>query len=111
MHKQEIISNKSENVNSDIPRICLNMIIKKKKLNKDAYKVEMRQGNSSSYEYTLLIKYDPIKKWIWRNCRHEFIGTEGEWTANYGKLTGGFVNSGRDGSRNNNSMKYFNDAC
>ena len=28
MNKQEIISNKSENVNSDIPRICLNMIIK-----------------------------------------------------------------------------------
>jgi len=79
-------------------------------LTEDKYNVKMRQ-NSVSYDYVWLIKVDLFgqREWEWKGVLHEYVREIG-FQASQGMITGGYILSGRTGSRNNDPLKYRKDA-
>jgi len=83
----------------------------KEKLTADNYIIDMTQS-IIKYPYSWLIKIDKlgVKRWKWASIIHEYVCPDGDWKPTVGKLTGGYIISGREGSRNKDPLKYLKDA-
>jgi len=81
------------------------------KLVADQYLIDMRQS-TVTYTYNWLVKLDlrGKRRWHWIGVLHEYLGAEGDWNPTLGKVTGGYIISGREGSRNKDPVKYLADA-
>lgn len=77
----------------------------------DGYSVRMKCG-PVEYEYLWMISHDPRgrKLWEWKYPVHEYIHAKGGWYYSKGYIDGGWVHSGRDGSRGSDPNKYMRDA-
>lgn len=80
-------------------------------LEADIYRIDMKQA-VIRYDYAWLIKIDPKgeRKWKWNGVLHEYVCPDGTWTPTSGKLLGGYILSGREGSRSKDPNKYLRDA-
>lgn len=79
------------------------------RLTVDTYSIDMKQG-SRRYAYAWLVKVDPQRRYKWFGARHEYVGPFGNWTPIRHKISGGYILSGREGSRSRNPLKYVDDA-
>jgi len=81
------------------------------KLTHDGYAVNMRQGvYGTVYTYIWLVKVDPARRWKWYGFLHEYAAPLGGWFPTKSKITGGFIDSRREGDRSRDPLKYLNDA-
>lgn len=91
--------------------------VKKSKMWADGYRVEIRDSKGIiSYSYLWMIKVDRNHQWRWYGPCHEYLspiknkaGVE-TWTPSYDIIEGGYIISGREGSRSNDDFKYLRDA-
>lgn len=83
--------------------------VNKEDKNNDQYGVDMRQG-SICYRYTWMVRLDPRKRWIWNKVIHEHVVPHNWVNPSRGKHCGGYILSGRTGSRNKDPCKYLGDA-
>ena len=89
--------------------------VKKNRMGADAYRVEMR-SYGSSYDYLWMVKVNPDKQWKWYSPVHEYVdplkNEKGEklWQPHYEKLTGGFIESRREGARSLDPDRYMRDS-
>jgi len=81
----------------------------KSKLTHDSYKADMKNG-SVQYDYTWLVRYNPLKRFQWKAPCHEYVSELDNFKTNCGRLTGGWIHSGRDGGRSRSPAKYLKDA-
>lgn len=78
-------------------------------LGTDQYSCTMIRG--SHFKYTVLTKYDldGFKKWSWKDARHEYVSTVGEWKPTSGTLEFGHISSRSAGARSRDPMTYHDD--
>jgi hypothetical protein len=81
----------------------------KSKLDADSYMIDMKMANSV-YGYTWMVQCNPERRWSWRGVLHEFVGVVDKKATTRGKIKGGYILSSREGARNKNPVKYYNDA-
>lgn len=80
-------------------------------LERDLYRINMSQGESGvKYAYVWMVKLDQARRWQWNGWLHEYVATTGDWTPSRAFISGGWINSSREGARNRDPLKYLNDA-
>lgn len=91
--------------------LCRPWNLNVQEFNEDGYSVRMKCG-PVEYEYLWMIAHDPKgrKLWEWKYPVHEYIHAKGGWYYRKGYIDGGWVHSGRDGSRGSDPNKYMRDA-